>query len=224
MKTYFTSVIFGLLFGLISLNANAAEDVHLYVTSGEQFRLIPKGPGGAVLSGIASFIWKLDNGLLSSGIDGAGILTQTLTLGGTGKIAETKTYTLQLTSTVGSCLSELVTYVVHVLPAIITGTIADIGTICSDVTSIVATLTASSELTLPAGISIKYVWKKGTETLSSVTNEQAITDVGEYVATATYDIGDIDPLLTKLSSVTPGTLTKTVSRLAAVVTPILTLD
>lgn len=222
MKAHFTSVIFGLLLGLISLNANA--QTHLYVTSGEQFRLIPTGPAGVALSGIASFIWKLDDGLLSSGIDGAGILTQTLTLAGTGKIAETKTYTLQLTNTVGGCLSELVTYVVHVLPAIITGSIADVGTICSDVTNIVATLTANSELTLPAGISIKYVWKKGTETLSSITNEQAITDVGEYVATATYDIGDIDPLLTKLSSVTPGTLTTTVSRLAAVVTPVLTLD
>lgn len=223
MKTHFTSVIFGLLFGLISLNVNA--QTHLYVTSGEQFKLKPTAPGGGALSGISLFTWTLDAVGTTTGLDAVtGILTQTLTLA-VPTAAETKTYTLQLTSAVGGCLSGVVTYVVHVLPNVISGSIADVATICSDVTSIAETLTANTTLTnLPAGISIKYVWKKGTDVLSSVTSEQDITDVGTYVAEATYDIGSIDPLLTKLSSVTPGSFSKTVSRLEAVVTPVLSLE
>lgn len=223
MKAHFTSVIFGLLFGLISLNANAVND--FYVTSGQEFKLVPKGPGGAALVDIASFAWKLGSSTVSDGLNTTtGVLTQTITLG-TATAAETKTYTLQLTSALGGCLSELVTYTVHVLPSVINGSIANIATICSDVTSIAETLTASTTLTnLPAGISVKYVWKKGTEVLSSVTDEQAITDVGTYTAEATYDIGSIASNLTKLSTVTPGLFTKTVSKLAAVVTPVLSLE
>lgn len=224
MKTHFTSVIFGLILGLISLNANA-EDVHLYVKSGEQFKLKPTAPGGGALSGISLFTWTLNTVGTTTGLDAVtGILTQTLTLG-TATAAETKTYTLQLTNALGGCLSGVVTYVVHVLPAVITGSIANIGEICSDATGTLATLTSSTLLTsLPEGISIKYVWKKGSEVLSSATNQQAITDVGTYVAEATYDIGDIDPLLTKLSTVTPGSFEKIVTKLAAVVTPVISLE
>jgi hypothetical protein len=228
MKTLFTSMIFGLLFGLISLNANATN---FYVTEGSQFKLKPDG----ILTGLTQFLWTstdlIAGETITGKIDGAtGVLTQTLGLVESNTVRIVK-YSFQ-TGTV-NCLSGLVEHTVYVLPKLILTLDGLVTEVCNDFTDLVFNAAVPLITGLPTGITLgDIVWTASEGATGSVgattaestkrVTEYTLTKAGKISASVKYVLGTGIPALAKLTG-TDGLAEGQVTLLDAIEVPTISL-
>lgn len=178
MKIIITSIClsFMLLFSAIS-----AKALTFYVVSGEQFQLSPLVPN------LTTYNWTLNGtNAISGEINSTtGVYTKTLTLADS-LVSETKTITLSVLDPLKSCLSEVATHTVIILPKTISTLSSATTSFCSgQAVSALLAFTVDAITGLPSGVSVVTTWTKDAVAYT-LPADKIVTAAGVYVAKTEY--------------------------------------